>query len=543
MRLEGGETPLRRRLLSAADVRRIDQTAEALSAQSQAGGGVAALMRRAGAAVAAAAERRFGARAGRAAILAGPGANGGDGYVAARELMGAGREAIVLALAPPAPGPAAEAERAWGAAGGAVLSGDDPAAEKAFDEAAYLIDALFGVGLTRPATGTAARWIAAANDAAARAEGPPILSVDIPSGVAVDTGRALGPAIAAAATVTFLAPKRGHRLGEGALLCGEVEVVQIGAPAEALARWPDQTTELAPFLWADEGRDHGLGKPVDAHKYDHGAALIASGGRGASGAARLAARACLRIGAGLATVAAPEGAMAECAAQLTAVMLREAETPDAFAELLEDRRINAVLLGPGHGAHPGGAARSRAFIETLLGSEAYRAGRRLAVLDADALTCWPEPARLFEALALGAAVVTPHGGEFARLFPDLGAALADPAEAARFGKIEACRAAASRAGAVVLLKGFDTVVAAPEGRAAVQTAAGARAAPWLATAGSGDALAGLILGLGARGFAAFEAAAAGAWLHLEAGRRAGPGLIAEDLPEAITAALRGGAEA
>lgn len=544
------QNSLSRRLMSAADVRRIDAAAHSADPQD----GLAALLRRAGAAVAEAAqtlmEQRPGPAAREVVVLAGAGLNGADGVVAARLLAEQGGSTAVVLLQEPAAGLvegsaagsaaglgaslATGALDAYRAAGGRVVSVSDRAAMEALASAGLIIDALFGVGLSRPVEGDARALIEVANGAAAG--GVPMLSVDMPSGVSADTGRVLGAAIRADRTVTFVAPKRGHFLADGALLSGEVLVADIGAPPEALETWPEEALLVSreappPNLTSD------LAKRVDAHKYEHGSVLAATGGFGATGAARLSARAALRVGAGLVTLAAPKSAMIECACAITALMLRSAETPEDFAALLQDARINAVLIGPGHASHRQGAARSRVFVEAILASEPCRAGMRAVVLDADALTCWTTPEPLFAAIAGAPVVLTPHGGEFARLFPDLAARLTDPSEAAGFGRIEAGREAARRSGATVLVKGFDTVVAEPSGRLAVQCAAGERAAPWLATAGSGDVLAGMICGLLARGLAPFEAATYGAFLHLEAGRAAGPGLIAEDLPEALPGVL------
>lgn len=256
-----------------------------------------------------------------------------------------------------------------------------------------------------------------------------------------------------------------------------------------------------------------LAKSPEAHKYDYGHALVLSGGPGKGGAARLAARAALRVGAGLVTVLAPKPAMAEHAAQLTAIMLDC--LPDAYAlrGMLKDARLNALCLGPGLGL-----PRAQEMVPAALW------GQRATVLDADALSAFADdPERLFNALH-PRCVLTPHMGEFRRLFPDL-AALEDRAEATR--------AAAARAGCTVLLKGSVTTVADQIGQIAHHDATGAHAAPWLATAGSGDVLAGIITGLLARGAAPFEAACSGAWLHAEAARSFGPGLIAEDLPEEL----------
>jgi NAD(P)H-hydrate repair Nnr-like enzyme with NAD(P)H-hydrate dehydratase domain len=326
------------------------------------------------------------------------------------------------------------------------------------------------------------------------------------------------------------------------------------------------TPELAPLIAR-------LAKREDQHKYAHGHALVLSGGPGMGGAARLAARGALRVGAGLVTLACPPEALAENAARLDAVMLRPVADGDALARVLEDKRINAFCLGPGMGAGP----REAALLAVALGLPTPRltrhrdpagvpggpgsgpgqgtapvnqalprplAGRgegwgaRSMVLDADALTLLSQHPDLFAALNKRC-VLTPHGGEFARLFPDIAAKLAEPAtKGPAFSKVDATRDAAARAGCVVLYKGPDTVIADPEGRCAIHAAAHDRAAPWLATAGSGDVLAGFVTGLLARGFAPFDAACTGAWLHVECARGFGPGLIAEDLPDQLPAVFR-----
>ncbi len=276
-----------------------------------------------------------------------------------------------------------------------------------------------------------------------------------------------------------------------------------------------------------------LAKQSDAHKYDHGHALIAAGGQGASGAARLAARAALRVGAGLVTVSAPVEALPECAAQLTAIMLAQADSAEAFKDQLAEPRITAVALGPGHARPHGDARRTQAFVVAALSSG------RPVVLDADALTVWrrqAERAHLFKQLQAASAIVTPHRGEFAAVFPDQARELAAQTDPVR--GIQAVRQAAANAGAIVLLKGRVTLIAAPDGRSASHNADRQHDAPWLATAGSGDVLTGMITGLAARGWDLFEAACASTWLHAQCARRVGPGLIADDLPEAMPAVMR-----
>ena len=320
--------------------------------------------------------------------------------------------------------------------------------------------------------------------------------------------------------------KPGHLLQPGRSLCGQLSVAEIGTGSAAFE------TGLAacgaPLYWNGPGvwaapfpRLTGA-----SHKYTRGHTLVLSGPATKTGAARLAARGALRVGAGLVTVASPAGALAENAAHLTAIMLRPCETPDDLDDLLTDERLNVVLAGPGLGT--GEPTRERVAV-------AAAAGRGL-VLDADALTSFSGQARLLAAhLADGdaRAVLTPHAGEFARLF-DGTEALAEGAD-----KVARARAAAALTGAVVVYKGADTVIAGPDGRVVIND----HGSPYLGTAGSGDVLGGLIAGLLAQGMPPFEAAAAGVWLHGDAGLRHGPGLIAEDIPELMPAVLGDLAEA
>ena len=349
-----------------------------------------------------------------------------------------------------------------------------------------------------------------------------LVAVDIPSGLSADTGalflRAGDTLPPADLTVTFHAMKPGHVLGRGPSVCGRVEVADIGlsgapdGPVATLVGTPDPAA---------------LARRPDAHKYDNGHALVLSGPAFRTGAARLAARAALRAGAGLVTLGAPGNAMPECSVQLTAIMLREVNGTGGLEDALEDPRLSALCLGPALGTHEG----TRLVVRVAL------RGGRPCVLDADALTAFADcdlRALFGPAHANANAVFTPHEGEFARIFPDLGTALA----AGELSRIEAARQAAERAGAIVLLKGPATVIAAPDGRCAVNAAVGSQAVPWLATAGAGDVLSGFVCGLLARGLPPFDAACAAAWLHAEAARHAGPGLIAEDLPEALPAVYR-----
>ena len=489
-------------LLDCAEMSRADQIAIA--------GGVPGmtLMENAGAAVADAAAR-FAAPGSAVAIVCGPGNNGGDGFVAARLLRERGYALRVGLLGDRAAlkGDAAEAARRWG---GETV----PVADLSLDGVQLIIDALFGAGLARDLDG-AARALVERVNAWSRASGHPVVAVDVPSGVDGDTGAVRGVAIEARATVTFFRFKPGHLLLPGKTLCGEPELADIGIPAAALATIAPKTFANAPDLW----RAALPTLRADGHKFSRGHALAISGGPWSTGAARLSARGALRAGAGLVTLGSPRAAHAINAAHLTAVMIAPCDGPDDLTGLLADKRFNAVVMGPGLGVNDN---------TTDLVATALRSGGpdRALVLDADALTVHAGRVGTLAARvrASGMTVVaTPHEGEFARLFQVEGS------------KLERASRAAETLGATVLLKGPDTVVAHPDGRASIAF----DPPPWLATAGSGDVLAGIICGLLAQGMPPFEAASAGVWMHGAAARAFGPGLIAEDLPEQLPGVWRG----
>jgi ADP-dependent NAD(P)H-hydrate dehydratase / NAD(P)H-hydrate epimerase len=462
------------------------------------------LMEAAGAAVADAAAAH--APEGPILVVVGGGNNGGDGSVAARLLLQAGRDVEILLTADPARlrGDAATAFSRW--------RGPTLAAGAELPAAALIVDALFGAGLDRPVEGEGARLVAAMNDHPA-----PTLAVDLPSGLDSSTGQPRGVAVRAASTVTFFRRKPGHLLYPGRALCGEVILAQIGIPEDVLGPLGIATWENGPALWSRR-----LAAPsVTGHKYQRGHALVLSGPMTRTGAARLAAEAALRAGAGLVTLGSPPDALAVNASHLTAVMLRRVDGAEDLAAMLEDRRVTATALGPGLGTGPAEAELVRAAL----------ASPQACVLDADGLTAFEDRAdTLFGWIAGREAptVLTPHEGEFRRLFQDL-------APSAALSRLEAARAAAVRSGAVVILKGPDTVIAGPDGRAAIN----ANAPPWLATAGSGDVLTGMVAGLLARGIPAFPASCGAVWLHGEAGTAVGPGLVAEDLAPALRGPLAG----
>jgi ADP-dependent NAD(P)H-hydrate dehydratase / NAD(P)H-hydrate epimerase len=458
------------------------------------------LMENAGRAVAEAAHAARGG--GRVAVLCGPGNNGGDGFVAARYLEEQGHAVTLFLLGAleTLKGDAAEAARRWTKGDKARVRALEASQIGAPD---LVIDALYGAGLSRPVEGLAAAAIEHVNGLA----GAHVVAVDMPSGIHGDTGQALGAAIRARETVTFFRPKPGHFLMPGRAHAGHLHVADIGIAPPVLGRIGPKGFENGPALWdAQRPRPSATG-----HKYDRGHAVVVSGGAFATGAARLAARGALRAGAGLVTVASPPEALAVNAAHLTAIMLRGFTGEAGLAEILADKRRNALAMGPGLGVGP----ETQGLVRAAQGAGVF------LVLDADALTSFAErPAALF-LNARGLMVLTPHEGEFKRLFPGL------LEEAGN--RLAAARRAAQRANAVVVLKGPDTVIAEPDGRAAIN----ANAPPSLATAGSGDVLAGIIAGLGAQGMPPFEAAACGVWLHGAAAAGFGPGLIAEDIAEML----------
>jgi hydroxyethylthiazole kinase-like uncharacterized protein yjeF len=488
------------RLLDVAQMREADRATIA------AGTPGLTLMERAGAGLAEIAQTMLRER-GRVVILCGPGNNGGDGFVAARLLAEAGHrvELGLLGSREKLPGDAgAAAARYHGTV--AALDAVDPTG------ADLVIDALFGTGLTRDLEGD----VAACVERAAQS-GVPALAVDIPSGIDGDSGVIRGTALPAARTVTFAARKPGHLLLPGRAFCGPVSVVDIGVPDATLEGFAPVLFANEPALWRDV-----LPHPeADTHKYKRGHALVLSGEMHRTGAARLAARGALRAGAGAVTLASPRAALAVNAAHLTAIMLTPCDTPEELGTLLEDRRISAVALGPGHGV---GEA-TRAMVKA-----AARAGRGL-VLDADALTSFAGEAYTLGMIATAArdCVITPHEGEMRKLFESAEGVLDAQ------NRWQAALRAAEITRSVVICKGGDTIIAAPDGRAALL----AETTPYLATAGSGDVLTGIVAGLIAQSMPAFDAACAAAWLHAQAGIACGPGLIAEDLSEALPGVLRG----
>jgi hydroxyethylthiazole kinase-like uncharacterized protein yjeF len=470
-------------ILTVAEMRAADVSAIARD------GSNAALMERAGEAVTEAICARLTPQP--VTIICGPGDNGGDGYVIARLLKARGWPVAVWAIAEPASEGCRRARGQWN--GAVETAGAAP-------PQGLVVDAMFGAGLERPLRGEAATLAARLAETASR-----VVAVDLPSGVSGDTGRPSGACVAAALTVTFHARKVGHVLEPGRSLCGEVVVADIG-----LGATPTTLVENEPASWL-----WGFPWPDAAsHKHSRGRMVVVSGDAWSTGAARLSARAGLRIGAGVVTLFSPLEAAATNAAHLEAIMLRPFETDMELEQGAAD--VDAAVIGPAAGVTE----------TTLLNVMALARTGSALILDADAITVFRDDSDELFSILDRDDVLTPHPGEFERLFPGL------------LGKsehrIHAARQAAEIAGAVVLLKGADTVIAAPDGRCAVNI----NGSPWLATAGSGDVLAGFIGGLIAQGMESFDAACAAAWIHAEAAELHGPGLIAEDLPGLAPEILR-----
>lgn len=502
----------------------------------------------------------------KAVMLCGPGNNGGDGFVVARLLKELGWEVEVFLYgdAEKLPPDARVNYDRWGELGEVINTRDYDCGlrdhcehPRPFPE--LFVDAFFGTGLNRFVPSDLTEdylQVLSGNICGAESwyprQGYRVVAIDVPTGLCADSGRVLSekgtgnpfqPEQDAALTarpdltVTFHSRKLGHVLGKGEECCGRVVCKDIGLQHVLRKKVVQAMTEPC------SSRDgvtkvSAVSKPgrlwlsgsgmVNAHKYSHGHALILTGGFGKTGAARLAGRGALRVGAGLVTLGVPPSARMEVASQVMAVMQTRVSEGQELATLLQDTRLNALCLGPGLGVE-----RARDLVPVAL------AANRATVLDADALTAFKDdPSALFDMLHENC-VLTPHAGEFARLFPDIAEKLNAPAtKGPAYSKVDATREAASRAGCVVLFKGPDTVIAAPDGACSINSAAYDRSAPWLATAGSGDVLAGFITGLLARGFAPMQAAETAAWLHVECALEFGPGLIAEDLPEQLPAVFR-----
>jgi hydroxyethylthiazole kinase-like uncharacterized protein yjeF len=450
-----------------------------------------ALMQNAGHAVVREITRRW--QPCRVTVLCGPGNNGGDGFVVANQLNALGWPVrlALLGARDALRGDARHHADLWAGPIEVLTSASVVQAE-------LVVDALFGSGLSRALDEPVTRTLAAIR--------APLLAIDVPSGVVGDTGAAQG-AVRATCTVTFTRKKAAHVLLPGRDLCGEIVLAAIGTPDAALEALGVDTWENAPALW-----QHAMPRPdAQGNKYSRGHALLV-GGYPATGAARMAARAAARAGAGLTSIAVAQIALPIYAAALTSIMVQPLTRPDDFLRLLADKRYSALLIGPGAGVTQDTRERALAMLDT----------GRPVLLDADAISVFAHDPQTLSAAIQGACILTPHEGEFARLFKVTG------------DKLSRARAAARSSGAIVVLKGADTVIAAPDGRAIVN----GNAPPTLATGGSGDVLGGFILGLLTQGMDPFLAAAAGVWLHGACAHEFGPGLLAEDLPDLLPAVLR-----
>jgi hydroxyethylthiazole kinase-like uncharacterized protein yjeF len=450
------------------------------------------LMENAGRSVADAIAERWSARP--TVVLTGPGNNGGDGFVVARLLKEKGWPVRLISLVSRDQfnGDARHHADLW--------TGDIETPDAGIGDADLIVDALFGAGLTRDVDGVARTLLEAG-------AGRVVIAIDVPSGVHGDTGQVLGYAPEAAMTVTFFRRKPGHLLLPGRVHCGELVVTDIGIPESVLDEMDPQQMENGPELWAEILK---WPKPTD-HKYSRGHALVV-GGPIMTGAARMSARAAQRGGAGAVTVAAPTDAQTVYKVTLESIMVAPYRDTSSLQEIVEAAKVSAILIGPGTGMVT--STRERACM-------VLRTGKPV-VLDADAISIFEGASALLFQAVKGAVVLTPHEGEFARVFPDL-----------QGGRLFRARAAAARSGCVVLLKGYDTVIASPDGRVAINSNAPAD----LATAGAGDVLSGIITALLSHGVPPFEAACAGAWIHAASAEAFGPGLIPEDLIAGIPAVL------
>ncbi len=460
------------------------------------------MMENAGNGVAEDVVKRF-ARGSKVVVLCGPGRNGGDGFVAARRLRERGYH-IRLALMGEQgqlPSECQEMARRWDE----TIETMTP---QCVDGAQVIVDAIFGAGLRDEVRDLPAQMISEVSK-----RNLPVVAVDMPTGIDSTSGQILGTAFKAVSTVSFFRRKTGQVLLPGRLHCGAVTAVDIGIPAAVMKDVGPRAFSNQPDLWLK----YFPRMKIDGHKYDRGHAVIVSGEMERTGAARMAARAAIRIGAGVVSLATTKAAFYINAAQLTSIMVDAFEGPGGLADLLADERIRAVLIGPGAGISD----------DTQQNVAAVLTSAASVVIDADGLSAFEgNPPALFDQIKFRAApvIMTPHDGEFARLFPDL---LQNPS------KLERARLAAEMSGAVVVLKGPDTVIAAPNGVAGLVE----NAPPWLATAGSGDVLAGMITGLLAQGMEALDAAMAGVWMHGDVARMVGPGMISEDMSDVVPQVL------
>ena len=441
------------------------------------------------------------------AVLCGPGNNGGDGYMAAHILKAHGFEPYIFSLAKPRAG--SDAEKAAALWKGDCLAFDAFSSPEDFD---VIIDALYGAGLDRPLDKPLQASLKKINES-----GVPVIAIDLPSGVFGRTGALNGEAIKATKTVTFFRLKPGHVCYPGRACCGEIRLADIGIPASVLQTIKPENYINFPSLWLKDWPT----LDYDTHKYRRGHAVVFSGHQSSTGAARLAAHAAARSGAGLVTILSPEDALAVHAMHLTSIMLDKMGSDTEILAFLENRKVRSVILGPAFGS----LERALSITRSIL----TKSGIFTLVLDADALTAIAGKSEdIFPLIKKSPVnvILTPHEGEFQRVFPSV-------AKMDGLSRIEKAAKAATDCGAVVVYKGADTIIASPEGRLAVNV----NGTPYLATAGSGDVLSGIVGGLSAQKMLPFEAACAGVFIHARCAEHFGIGMIAEDIVSAIPLVL------
>lgn len=444
----------------------------------------------------------------RVAVICGPGNNGGDGYAVAEFLKARGYQAICFSCGQPRIG--SDAHKAFADWSGTTLNID----ALVFSEFDLIVDALYGAGLGRGLDEKTEALVKKIN-----ASGTPVVAIDLPSGIFGRDGSVHTIAVKATYTVTFFRLKPGHVCYPARAYCGDIILRDIGIMSDVLKDICPNTSVNLPKMWLHDW-------PVldyDMHKYSKGHVVVFSGPAIMTGAARLAAYAAARSGAGLVTILSPQDALSVHESHLTSVMLKEMGSDANVLSFFQQRKVKTAVLGPGFGAMD----RAFTLIKTILAKQDCL---ETIVLDADALTAIADKTdEIFELIKQSTVkvVLTPHEGEFRRIFPKIASKSNSP-------RIDKAREAALKSGATVVYKGADSMIASPDGRLSITV----NGTPFLATAGSGDVLSGIMGGLLVQGMPVYEAVCAGNWMHAECGRQAGIGAIADDLITQIPSILQ-----